>query len=114
MTKSDGMVWQQVTVDVGCERWGAGDGCSGESGYPTSFSSWAFLRWVLGGTPAACPIVIVLHSRTIDGSKYRRRIIGDSYTGGGVVLLVAADCPANQENCVRLYVCSNFLSHREC
>ena len=34
----------------------------------------------------------------------RRRIIGDSYTGGGVVLLVAADCPANQENCVCSFV----------
>ena len=64
------------------------------------------LRWVLGGTPTACPIVIVQYLWTIDGSNNRRRIIGDSYTGGGVVLLVAADCPANQENCVRLSVCS--------
>ena len=60
------------------------------------------LRWVLGGTPAACLIVIVQYLWTMDGSNNRRRIIGDSYTRGGVVLLVAVD--------VRSCVCSfNFL-----
>ena len=59
MKKGEGVGWQEVVVGGGGGGGGAGDGCSGESGYPTSFSSWAFLRWVLGGTPAACPIVIV-------------------------------------------------------
>ena len=84
------------------ETWGISTGRY-MKGYPTSFSSWAFLRWVLGGTPAACPIVIVQYLWTMDGSNNRRKIIGDSYTGGGVVLLVAAD--------VRSCVCTTFCDY---
>ena len=50
-----------------------------------------------GWRNSTCPIVIVQYLWTIDGSNNRRRIIGDSCTGGGVVLLVAVD--------VRLCVC---------